>query len=237
MTIVLHDLALSGDLRPSPYCWRVRYALEHKGLDYRVAPTSFSGIQGIAGGGQKMVPVMEVSSSGGNRVVGDSWDIADDLEKTYSDKPSLFGDAQGRSYAFFVQNWILNNLQRPMLKTIILDIYERTLPEDKENFRRSREQRIGMTLEKIAAGPIEERVDAVKAALEPVRAVLRTQPFLCGAGPLHADYVMAGQLHWPREVSPIRILEADDPITPWFERILALYDRIGAESTRTWNGP
>ena len=66
-----------------------------------------------------------------------------------------------------------------MLKTIILDIYERTLPEDKENFRRSREQRIGMTLEKIAAGPIEERVDAVKAALEPVRAVLRTQPFLC----------------------------------------------------------
>ena len=237
MTIVLHDLALSGDLRPSAYCWRVRYALEHKGLEYRVVPTSFSGVPGIAGGGQKTVPVMEISDAGGNRVVGDSWDIADDLEKTYPDKPSLFGNAQGRSYAFFVQNWILHNLLRPLLKTIILDIYERALPEDKENFRKMREQRLGMTLEKVATGSIEERVEAVRAALEPVRAVLRIQPFLCGVAPLHADYIMAGQLHWPREVTTARILEADDPVALWFTRMLALYDRISSESTCTWDGP
>ncbi len=237
MTIVLHELALAGDLRPSAYCWRVRYALAHKGLDYSVVPTSFGRIPTIAGGGQKTVPVMEISEAGKRRVVGDSWDIANDLEKTYPDRPSLFGDDQGRSYAYFIQNWCLHTLHKLMMKAIILDIYDRIHPEEQESFRNIREQRLGMTLEEIAAGPIDARLDAVRAALEPVRAVLQTQAFLCGDAPRHADYILAGQLHWPREVSPKRILEADDPIVPWFERMLALYDRIGAESTRTWDGP
>ncbi len=237
MSIVLHELALAGDLRPSPYCWRARYALGHKGLDYQVVPTSFAGIARIAGGNQKTVPVMEVSDSGGARVVGDSWDIANDLENAYPDRSSLFGDSQGRAYAYFLQNWCLHTLHKPMMKAIILDIYDRVLPGEQETFRKVREQRLGMTLEEIAAGPIEQRIGAVRAALEPVRAMLQTQAFLGGEAPRHADYILAGQLHWPREVSPNRLLEADDPIVPWFERMLALYDRIGADSTRTWDGP
>jgi glutathione S-transferase len=211
--------------------------LEHKALEYRVMATSFAGISSIAGGGQKTVPVMEISDAGVGRVVGDSWDIANDLENTYPDRPSLFGDAQGRAFAFFIQNWCLHALHKPMMKAIILDVYDRIPPDEQENFRKVREQRLGMTLEEIAAGPIDERIAAVRAALEPARAVLQTQPFLSGDVPRHVDYILAGQLHWPREVTPARILEVGDPIVPWFERMLALYDRIGADSTRTWDGP
>ena len=31
--ITLYDLAFDKDLRPSPYCWRAKLALKHKGLD------------------------------------------------------------------------------------------------------------------------------------------------------------------------------------------------------------
>ena len=48
MTIRLHDLALCNDVRLSPYCWRVRFALGHKGLEYRTVPTGFTGISRIA---------------------------------------------------------------------------------------------------------------------------------------------------------------------------------------------
>jgi len=237
MTIVLHELALSGDVRPSPYCWRVRYALAHKGLDYDVSTTSFAGIPKLADGKQKTVPVVEHKSNGQSRVVGDSWDISLDLEKNFPDTPSLFGDAQGRSYAFFIQNWSLAMLHKPLMKAIILDISDRVLPDEQENFRSVREKRLGVTLEQIAASPLEERIAAVRQALEPARAVLREQPSLCGEAPMHADYILAGQLHWPRNVTSARILESDDPIVPWFERMLSLYDRIAAESTKTWDGP
>lgn len=237
MTITLHELALSGDIRPSPYCWRTKYALEHKGLEYNISASSFSGIADIAGGGQKMVPVLEITNTGNDQVVCDSWEIANYLEETYPDKPSLFGGEQGRSYAFFVQNWSLLTLHLPLMRAILLDIVDRVPNEEKEQFRKVREQRIGMTLEEIASGPVEERVAAVRAVLEPVRAVLRAQPFLSGAAPLYADYILAGQLHWPREASPLRILESDDPVMSWFERMLELYPRIVSEGTRTWDGP
>jgi glutathione S-transferase len=237
VTITLHELALSGDIRPSPYCWRAKYALEHKGLEYNISASSFSGIAGIAGGGQKTVPVLEITDTADPRVVGDSWEIANFLEETYPDKPSLFGGEQGRSFAFFFQNWSLLTLHLPLMKAILLDIVDRVLPEEKEQFRQVREQRVGMTLEEIASGTVEQRVGAVRAALEPARAVLRTQPFLSGAAPRYADYILAGQLHWPREASPLRILESDDPVMSWFERMLELYPRIVSEGTRTWDGP
>ena len=39
MTIIMHDLAgADPDLRFSPYCWRIRFALAHKGLPVRPLP-------------------------------------------------------------------------------------------------------------------------------------------------------------------------------------------------------
>ena len=32
--ITLYDLAFDEDRRPSPFCWRAKFSLAHKGLDY-----------------------------------------------------------------------------------------------------------------------------------------------------------------------------------------------------------
>ena len=72
MPIALYDLAGQGDRRFSPYCWRIRMSLAHKGLDYETRPTGFSKIASICGGGYKTVPVID----DGGKVMSESFDIA-----------------------------------------------------------------------------------------------------------------------------------------------------------------
>ncbi|HEV7285093.1 MAG TPA: glutathione S-transferase N-terminal domain-containing protein, partial [Kaistia sp.] len=72
MTIIMHDLCGADGRRFSPYCWRVRMALAHKGLEYEAKPARFVDIPKLVGGRFKTVPVLEH----GDTVMAESWDIA-----------------------------------------------------------------------------------------------------------------------------------------------------------------
>jgi glutathione S-transferase len=75
--------------RPSPFSWRIRYALTHKGADVEYLPTRFADVGTIEKlSGQKLVPIIV----DGSRVIHDSWNIARFLEERYPDKPTLFGE-------------------------------------------------------------------------------------------------------------------------------------------------
>ena len=67
MTIQLYELAGKDDRRFSPYCWRARMALEHKGLDYETVPVRFTDKDLIAFSGQERIPVVR----DGDNVVSD----------------------------------------------------------------------------------------------------------------------------------------------------------------------
>jgi glutathione S-transferase len=70
-----------------------------------------------------------------------------------------------------------------------------------------------------------------------LRATLRAQPFVCGATPGYADYIMMSPLQWARIVYPEPVLEADDTIGAWFERMLDLHQGFArAEPVRTARG-
>lgn len=233
MTILLYELALDRGILSSPFCWMVRFALAHKDLAYKTAATSFTGIPAIAGGGQKMVPVLD----DGGKVIADSWTIAEHLETAYADRPSLFGGLQGKSYARFVLATFGANVLRPAMRVVMNEVFKKVQPQDREYYHASRSQRIGMSIEEFTSAPIAERLAQFRAALEPVRAVVKDQKFLAGNTPMYVDYIPAGVLLWARAVSPEQVLAQDDPIVPWFERMLALDSRIAKDSTRTWDGP
>ena len=73
MAIVMHDLAGADPaLRFSPYCWRTRMALAHKGLAVETIPWRFTDKAALAFSGQERVPVIR----DGDTVVSDSWTIA-----------------------------------------------------------------------------------------------------------------------------------------------------------------
>jgi len=219
--IRLYDLAGREDHRFSPACWRAKLALAHKGLDVETVPTRFTDIARIGDGGFKTVPVLE---HGDNRIV-DSRSIAEYLEATWPDRPSLFGGEGGRALTGFIEAWMTATVQARIGPCIIRDIFDHLDPADQAYFRESREARYGATLEAVQAGR-DDRIDELRQSLEPLRRLLAIQPFLGGDGPLYADYVVLGAFQWARATSPYRILAEDDPLRLYLDRLLDLHDGL-----------
>jgi glutathione S-transferase len=227
MSIVLFDLAgADPEVRFSPYCWRTRFALAHKGLPVRTVPWRFSDHDAIAFSGQGKVPVIQ----DGETVVSDSWAIAEYLEET-APTPTLFGGATGRAHALFVNAWADAVLMGGIARFIVRDLLDVIDQPDRAYFRSSREARFGQALEAVQAGR-EDRLAAFRESLLPVRLVLRRQQWLGGAAPSYADHIVAGTLMWPRCASRFALLEPADPVAQWLDRVLDLYGGLGRQAKR-----
>ena len=220
MAIKLYDLAGADDERRfSPYCWRVKMALKHKGLDFETIPWRFTEKDAIAPYKSTTVPVL----LDGDAAVFDSWDIAVYLEQAYPSRPALFEGEASKVLSFFFSQWSVKALHPPLMRIIVLELFERVHAKDKAYFRESREKRYGMTLEEVGKDP-KAALAAFRGALDPVRPVLVNHPFLSGHGPGFTDYILFGVFQWARCISPQRLLEPDDPIYAWRERLLKMHD-------------
>ncbi len=221
-TLTLYDLAgADPELRFSPFCWRIRLALAHKGLEAETIPWRFTEKDRLAFAGHDKVPVLV----DGGRVVTESWDIACHLEAAHPDRPSLFGGETGRALGRFVGAWTDAVVHPAVARLVLLDIERCLAPADAAYFRRSREARFGTTLEQACADR-PGNLAAFRQALHPMRMTLRAQPFLSGATPGYADYTVFGAFQWARAVSPLALLEAEDPVHAWRGRVLDLFDGL-----------
>ena len=224
----MHDLAGADPaVRFSPYCWRVRMALAHKGLDVETIPWRFTEKDAIAFSGQGLVPVLR----DGDTVVHDSWAIAEYLDKTYPDRPALIEGEQGRALASLTRHYAQNVLATPILKGVVGDLFKAIAPGDQPYFRESREKRLGMKLEQFQIAP-EAAAAQLGVALSPVRALLKEQPFVNGRRPAFADYCLFGVFMWARGVSAVELIAAEDPVHAWRERMLDLFDGLARKSPR-----
>ena len=225
MSRTLYDLAAArDDLRFSPYCWRIKMALRHKGLHWQEVPWRFTEKNAIAFAGSTTVPVLV----DGDTVVADSWNIARHLEARYREAPALFGGAQGEAHALFIKFWCEQTLNPQILRLILMDLFARIHPKDKDYFRSSREARFGKPLESVVVAP-EHGLPALRASLAPVRAVLEKQPFLGGAQQSFADYCLFGVFQWSRAMSPLELLDPADSIHAWRTRLLESFDGFASQ--------
>ena len=217
--ITFYDLVFSEDRRPSPYCWRAKLALKHKGLTWRDEPMGFVEKQKIAFANSTTVPVIH----DGTKVVKDSWAIAEYLEANYAGRP-LFPDDPTHSYARFVNGWADTVLNPTIFPMVVGDMVEICRPQDRDYIVDSRSKRIGtVDFAGFQRKARETGLATFRAALEPARRVLREQKFLSGEAAAYPDYILLGTLLWPRTMSPkLELLEKDDPIHAWRERMLAL---------------
>ncbi|HUZ72559.1 MAG TPA: glutathione S-transferase family protein [Stellaceae bacterium] len=224
--LTLYDLAgAEPDRRFSPFCWRVRMALAHKGLEVKTVPWRFTEKDRLAPTGQGRVPALV----DGERWVWDSWTIANDIEDRYPDHPSLFGGAAGRALSRFHAHWTDTVLHGGLVRLVVLDILRHCHEKDRDYFRKSREERFGATLEAVVADR-EARLPAFRDSLAPLRLTLRTQNFLGGESPLFADYIVFGAFQWARAISDFKLLAEDDPINEWRGRMLALFDGLAGKA-------
>ncbi|WP_395673970.1 glutathione S-transferase family protein [Inquilinus sp.] len=224
--LTLYELAGADDaLRFSPHCWKVRMALAHKGLEADRVPWRFTEKQAIAFSGQGLVPVLVHDGE----TISDSWRIALHLEERFPNRPSLFGGAGAMPLARFINGWADTALSPAIARVIILDVLERVHEDDRAYFRSSREQRMGRSLEEVAADR-PANLAAVRQALLPVRRALAAADFIAGAAPAYADYCVFGLLMWARCISPVELLEADDPVFAWRDRLLDAFGGMARTS-------
>jgi glutathione S-transferase len=230
MAIKMYDLAgADANRRFSPFCWRTRMALAHKGLEAETIPWRYADKPKIAFANWDRVPVIVDDG----KPVADSWAIAGYLEEAYPERPSLFGGAAGKASALFVNQWADGVLNPAIARIVALDILNHLEPGDKDYFRKSREARFGATLEEFCAGR-EKHVEPFRKLLEPLRGMLAAQPFLGGESPLYPDYIVFGSLQWPRCVSEARLLESSDPVNKWRERLLDAFGGLARNAPGYW---
>ncbi|WP_198373173.1 glutathione S-transferase family protein [Roseomonas rosulenta] len=200
----------------SPFCWRSRMALAHKGLEFESLPWRFTETARLAFAKHDKVPVLV----DGDAVVVESFDIARHLDTAYPAAPSLMHDAP-KAYRF-IGAWTDTVLHGGIAGLLVSDIPALLDEADRAYFIANREKRYGRTLAEVTAGR-EDRLPAFRASLLPLRHALRGRDFLGGAAPDYGDYTVFGGFMWARTVSRFELLAADDPVYAWRERMLDLF--------------
>ncbi|KGE78793.1 glutathione S-transferase [Halomonas sp. ND22Bw] len=226
MTRVLYDLCgIDERLRFSPYCWRVRYALAHKGLDVEARPWRFTDKDVLAFADTDKVPVLV----DGDETVTDSYAILQYLDRAYPDSP-LLGEGPAEARARFFKHYAERALAPAILRTIVMDLFNAIHPDDRDYFRESREARLGRSLEEFHSPA--KGLSQLDAALAPLRGRLEEADFLDGDAPGGADYLVFGFFMWAHCVSSADLISNADPVYAWRERMLDLHDGLGREATR-----
>jgi glutathione S-transferase len=226
MALKLFELVGADEQRPfSPFCWRTRMALAHKGLGAESIPWCFTDKGAIAPHKSDKVPVL----IDGETAVADSWAIANHLEDNYPDRPSLFGGAGGRAMGRMMNWWGDVTVIGGLFPLIVADIPGHLKPVDAAYFRQSREARFGKPLEEVVAGR-DKVVAGFRKALDPMRLTLKTQAWLGGDAPNYADYIVFGAFQWARVVSPFKLLAEDDPVFAWRDKLLDAFDGMARRS-------
>src|ERR1700752_181016 len=108
MAITMYDLAgVEADRRFSPFCWRTRMALAHKGLEVETVPWRFAEKDRLPQPNGGRGPVIVDGGRGGEEFST----IAEYLENRYPDRSSLFPSEAGLALTRFVQSWTETVLQ------------------------------------------------------------------------------------------------------------------------------
>jgi glutathione S-transferase len=223
IAMIMYERIGYQERRPSPFSWRVRYALAHKDVPVEFRTVRFADVETIrALSGQDKVPIVVDA----DRVIHDSWNIAVHLETAFPDRPSLFGGEVGRGLTRSI-NWWSDMVLGPAIRRLISSDFIYCLaPEDRPYFRRSREAQFGCTLEAYCANR-EHWLAEFETTIAPLEHTLSEQAWLAGAEPAYADYLVFSVFQYARLGSPHEILREGTAVRRWRDALIAKFDRLG----------
>ena len=131
--------------------------------------------------------------------------------------------AIGRGVTQAFNTWVDRALVPAVMPVIVADVHERVDPADDAFFRQQFEGFLKCTLEESRARR-PQALERLQRVLEPMQAVLKRQPFVCGTAPAYADYILFSVCQWMRVTSPQDIFNSSEPVYLWRNRMLDLYD-------------
>ncbi|MFY0614711.1 MAG: glutathione S-transferase N-terminal domain-containing protein [Hyphomicrobiaceae bacterium] len=226
MAIQLFDLTDADEkIFFSPYCWRTRMALKHKGLAFESLPWHFTETDRLTASGGQRVPVI----IDGDTCMGESADIAAYLDEAYPNAPALLADDAARARARFIESWCRAAVFPRMVPLAVFSVFKIIAEKDKAYFRESRERMLKTRLEDLSKDPAAE-ANALNKALGPANDALTAAPFLAGAAPDYSDCVLFGTVMWPYMVCSNNPIDMASPVGKWLDRMLDLHDGYARRS-------
>ncbi|MCG9727419.1 glutathione S-transferase N-terminal domain-containing protein [Vibrio brasiliensis] len=211
--ITLYELAGGQGVNFSPYCWRTRMALHHKGLPFTTVDVAFTEIDEASQGLFHTLPFIHDEH---NRRIGGSFEIAEYLENAYPDTPSLFSSQQGKTLALFFEKWA-RTLHTDIARIAIFDIFNKLKDQDKAYFRASREKALGDSLENVQSNCQSASTAQLTDKLQFLEQHLKDLPFVGGEAPLYADYIVYGTLKWLFTISEnVKLTHLGPHIQAWY---------------------
>lgn len=218
--ITLYDILLDPKVAPcSPNPWKARFALNFTGQPYQ---TTWVPLKDIAHTRAKLgVPAVRKHPDGSDfptlpilhdparqALIGDSFDIALHLHKTFPSSPPLFpGQSIALHRAFNAHVDQLFSIHGAPLAGYFMPLDPKTAAEDKAEFAR----RMGAKSWEEFHIPVgsEARHKAVKAFEDALGAGLAVWfvnrdegPFIEGATPMYADFIVGGWLKFMKGCLP-----------------------------------
>jgi len=215
--IELYDLVGASDVRFSPFCWRTKAVLAYKDIPYTTVPIRFSDKDKLAFSGQDRVPVIK----DGDKVVSDSWAIAKYLEDKQRE-PRIFPGLGLQEACRFFNLYVDRTVHGACFPLVVSDIFAKVDPADRDYFRTSREERLGTTLEAMAAKRAEHR-PKLQAGLADLEATLAGQDYFFGVL-TYTDLCLFGTFKWVTAVSDEPLFSSTPALRAWWGR---MRERLG----------
>lgn len=209
--------------RPSPYCWRTRMALAHKGLEFESVPWRAVEKEVIARSGGETVPVLV----DGEDWIRDSWDIAIYLDKAFAHLPILLSGEGNQAKARFLESWTNQVIHPIMLRAVIQEQFPLLAKIDKPYYRKRTKAKFSCTVDELGNDP-EGAVAELQKILAPLQDLLGRCHYFGGSGPDYGDYIVFGTFQWARVASSRLIIPTDTPLAHWFLDLQGRFDGFAA---------
>jgi len=225
--MIFYELDAKNKQYFSPYSWRILMALNHKNLINKVKriPVKFSDKSIISHQGFNKVPVLEDNGTW----IGESLEIAKYLEFSYPDDPTLFGNKENIHLTSLINLMLDPKILGILARIIVADVYEVIQPDDKIYFKETREKLLNNTIEEIEKNS-KKFIPIFQKELNPFRKILGTNNYFTGSKPMYCDYILFGFFMWARNTSKKQLLEKNDALWHWRDRMLNLYDGFARHS-------
>jgi len=220
--ITLYDLQLASGVTTSPFVWATKYALAHKGFEIDIVPGGFTGILERTGGKTERLPAIVDDG----KWVLDSWLIAEYLDETYPDRPTLIPHPSVKALTQALEAWLWASATGIWVPAFMIQYRGRALSIDHEYITVSREKFFGAKIEDIVVGR-EDRIAQVPPKLEILRNVLAENKWLGGDSPNYADYRLLAVFLLTASLADTPVLTVDDPLRDWVDRGFDLFDGLG----------
>ncbi|KAF9438360.1 hypothetical protein BGZ76_008390 [Entomortierella beljakovae] len=193
----------------SPMVWRSKFALNRKNVQYETVPVTFLEIpvaipKACPNVKAPTVPTLQI---GENQGLQDSLGIAEYLEKTYPDRPTIFGKTTSeKNLQKFFESYVSSRLHPAIQRLVFIEMYEAQDADNASYFKTSREKG-GKTLEELG-GDKAQNYKELKENLGLIHTALRSGEWVAGSEPGWADFTLIAAFIWFNSFSPQKFEES-----------------------------